>query len=226
MITKKEFANILDMSALHETASIDEIDYMIDTAIRYHIHCIGCGKAYHPYIIQKLKEKGVYDEISVVGGGGWPTGHWMLDVKLFAIKKCMEIGDKEFDLMTNIGYIKSKMWDEYRDEIRQARELTKGYVLKAIINAPQLDDPEIVKASQICAEEGVDFIKTDTGKSPNPTTIHHVRLIKATVGDKCQIKAAGGVRTPEQVMEMMEAGVTRFGISYKNAVKILEELPE
>ena len=195
-------------------------------AIKYHIHAIGCGKCYHPYIIKKLKEKGVYDEITVVGGGGWPTGHWMTDVKLFAIEKCISIGDREIDLATNIGWIKSGMWDEYREEIRKTRRLTKGYLLKCIIYTPQLTDEEIVKASQICLEEGVDFIKTDTGKSALPSTLEHVRLIKQTVGEKVAIKVAGGVRTPEQVMEMIEAGATRFGISYKNAIKLIEQLPD
>ncbi len=71
---------------------------------------------------------------------------------------------------------------------------------------------------------GVDFVKTDTGRNSSPTLIEHVSVIKNAVGDRMEIKASGGIRDLETITKMIEIGVSRFGMSRKSAIKILDEL--
>jgi deoxyribose-phosphate aldolase len=103
------------------------------------------------------------------------------------------------------------------------REATKHTSLKVIIEAMLLTDDEIVKACEIVADCGANYVKSGTGFSADPTTLHHIALMKKTVGNRCAVKAAGGVRTLETLTQMYALGVTRFGIGYKSAIAIAEE---
>lgn len=225
-MNRYEFAQMVDMVSLAPTTTIDEVDNLINDAIKYSLYSIGCPYCYHPYVVKKLKECGKYGKINLLGGGGFPDGNWPTDVKLNSIAKCMEVGCNEIDLTTNLGWIKSCMWDEYIEEVRKTRSLTRGLTMKAIIHSPQLTYEEIVKVCEILINEKVDFVKTDTGRSPMPTDIEQVKMIKFVVGDNIRIKASGGIRCIEDVIAIKDIGVSRFGISRKSAIKIIEALPE
>jgi deoxyribose-phosphate aldolase len=103
------------------------------------------------------------------------------------------------------------------------REATKYTSLKVIIEAMLLNDEQIVKACEIVADCGANYVKSGTGFSAEPTTLHHIALMKKTVGSRCKIKAAGGVRSLDVLTKMHALGATQFGIGYKNAIAIAEE---
>ncbi len=86
-----------------------------------------------------------------------------------------------------------------------------------------LTDEEIVKASEIVRDCGADYVKSGTGFSASPTTLHHIALMKKTVGDACKVKAAGGVRDVDTIVKMRALGCDRFGIGLASAIKIMEE---
>mmetsp|Transcript_13544 Transcript_13544/g.11365 ORF Transcript_13544/g.11365 Transcript_13544/m.11365 type:complete len:204 (+) Transcript_13544:182-793(+) len=90
---------------------------------------------------------------------------------------------------------------------------TGGVVVKVILECCLLTDEEVVEASKLCVSAGADFVKTSTGFSKHGATEHHIKLMRDTVGDKVGVKAAGGVRTPEDMDKMVRAGATRIGTS-------------
>ena len=104
------------------------------------------------------------------------------------------------------------------------REATPGVPLKVIIEPMLLTDEEIRRASELAVEAGADYVKTGSGFSiGKPTTLHHVKVIKDTIGDRAQIKVAGGVRDLDTLLKMYKLGATRFGIGCASAEKILAE---
>jgi deoxyribose-phosphate aldolase len=122
-----------------------------------------------------------------------------------------------------VGYLKSGFYERVHDDIMAVRKTARGFSLKVIIEAMLLTDEQIVKASEIVRDCGCDYVKSGTGFQAAPTTLHHVALMKKTVGDHCKVKAAGGVRDLDTLVKMYALGVERFGIGMASAIKIVEQ---
>ncbi len=225
-MTRTEFAGMVDMVELAPATTREEVKALVEDACRFHFHSLGCPYCYHPYAAALLKEKGCGKTVMLLGGGGFADGNWPTQVKLNSIALCLQTGCGEIDLTSNLGWIKSGMWQEYGEEIRQARSLARGVPLKVIIHAPQLTDPELERACGILLENGADYVKTDTGRSPQPTSPEQVRRIREIVGDKMRIKASGGIRRAEDAKRMKEAGADRLGIRHGAAMQIWKELAD
>lgn len=225
-MTRYQFAGMVDMVELSPTTTREMVDQLIHDACENRFHSLGSPYCYHPYVVQRLKALGKFNQIKLLGGGGFADGNWPTEVKLFSIARCLENGCGEIDLTSNLGWIKSRMWEEYRDEIVRTRNLTRGVPLKVIIHVPQLTEEEMRTVCLLLVDEGVDYVKTDTGRSPQPTTVEHVKLIRDIVGDRMKIKASGGIRTMETVLAMREAGVDRIGMSRSSAMAIFHQLPQ
>src|SRR5699024_1086454 len=95
---------------------------------------------------------------------------------------------------------------------------------KSILEVAYLTDDEIRKASEAAVRAGVSYVKTGTGWAGKPTTVDTIRLIKSTIGDAAKIKAAGGVRTLDTMLEMIQAGCDRFGIGLRSIMAIMKEV--
>ena len=122
-------------------------------------------------------------------------------------------GAEEIDMVINVGMLKDGEDEAVTEEIRAIKEACGGHVLKVIIEACLLTDEEKVRACRDSVNAGADFVKTSTGFSKGGATVHDVRLMKETVGDACKVKAAGGIRTPEDMDAMIAAGAERIGTS-------------
>jgi deoxyribose-phosphate aldolase len=125
-------------------------------------------------------------------------------------------------MVTNIGAMRSGDWKTVRKDIADVIAATKGHIHKMIIETCYLDTSEKTKIIEIVLDTGAEFIKTSTGFGPVGAKTEDVRLIKSIVGDAAGIKAAGGIRTLAQVIDMLKAGATRIGTSA--GVRILKEL--
>ena len=224
LIHRSELARMIDFVDLRVTATRDDIISLVADACDYGVHSIGSPYCFHPIVVDELKKRGMYGKIDVLGGAGFADGNWPTQVKLASIACCLENGCTEIDLTSNVCYIKSGMWDEYEEEIRRVRTLTRGHILKVIIHTPLLEEAEIRTACEVLLRNDADFVKTDTGRAGSPTTVEHVRTIKETIGDRMKIKAAGGIRDIETICEMIDLGVTRFGMSRNSAIKVLDLL--
>ena len=124
-------------------------------------------------------------------------------------------------MVINVGALKDHDDQYVLDDIKAVVDATPGKVTKVILETCLLSDEEIIRACELSVEAGAYFVKTSTGFSKGGATVHAVELMKKTVGDRCQVKASGGIHTHEEMMAMIEAGATRIGASA--GVKLMAE---
>ena len=151
----------------------------------------------------------------------FPLGAMSTEAKVAETKDAVLKGADEVDMVINIGRLKDKDYAYVTDEIKQIKEACGDKTLKVIIETCLLTDEEKVKACECILEAKADFVKTSTGFSTHGATFEDVKLLKDTVGDRCFIKAAGGVRSKEDFMKMIELGANRIGTS--SGTKLIEK---
>jgi deoxyribose-phosphate aldolase len=152
---------------------------------------------------------------------GFPGGGHRTEIKLAESRALLADGVQEMDVMLNVGKLRSGDRDYVEDEIRQIVETAGEVPVKVIIEAPLLTEDEILAACDVCVNAGASFIKTSTGWVADGSTLPVIRLIKAHVGQAIKIKAAGGIRDVQTVVDMYRLGVARFGINLQTAVQIV-----
>ena len=214
----KNLAYVMDPSALAINASYEDLYEMIEACKKYDFGCSFTWPAYYPEFSAALKGTNTAFGTSLA----FPSGQEPTFIKQRQAEWFMTMDPMEVDMVMNLGWLRSKKFKETEDDIRAVREIIGNVSLKVIIEVMQLKDEEIVNACQVCLDAGADYVKTGTGFSQTPTTLHHVELIKKTIGEKAKLKVAGGVRDLKTLLQMYKRGARRFGIGYKNAVKIME----
>lgn len=165
--------------------------------------------------------------IGVAAVVGFPLGAMSTEAKIEETRIAIEDGACEIDMVINIGTAKDGRWDYVRNEIYSIvqichRSKDEPVILKVILETCLLTDDEVVKACQVCKAAGADYVKTSTGFSDGGASVHHVRLMKETVGDGLKVKASGGIRTLADAKAMIDAGADRLGCSA--SVHIMQEL--
>lgn len=208
MITAKQFAQYCDIGACLATTTQADIDFAIETAIKYQTKSIFTTKCHCAYAAEKLRGTGVNLEFSVCS----PLGHDDIETKVFNTKRYVELGLTEVETFMNLSFFKSKMYDETFEDILAVRKATpEGMIMKCIIQTPVLTDEELRIASQMCVDAGVDFVKTGNGMF-GYTTPHAVEVIANTVQGRANIKATGEFRNVDEIQTYVDLGATRFGI--------------
>ena len=142
---------------------------------------------------------------------GFPLGAMMTSAKAFEASEAVKAGAQEVDMVINVGAIKDQNWDFVRDDIKAVVGASKPAIVKVIIETCLLTDEEKTKACELSEEAGAAFVKTSTGFSTGGATLDDIRLMKKTVGNRLQVKASGGIRTPEFTRDLIEAGADRIG---------------
>lgn len=215
-----QFTALVDISAVKTDSTKTELDEIIKAAKQYKFKCVFALPSFAEYLIEQLKST---PEVLVGGVVGFPSGGDTTASKVFQAKELCQMGCGEIDMVMNIGKLKSGLYDEVVQDILAVKQAVGNLPLKVIIEAPLLSDNEIVKAGSLIAQCDVAFIKSGTGWS-GTTTPRHVELMGEGVNHQVAMKVAGGVRHLAQLRAMQNQGVTRFGIGYKAALSILEEL--
>lgn len=200
---------LIDHTLLKQDAREEEILKLCEEARTYDFMSVCVNTSYVKLAADALKGS----DVLVCTTVGFPLGMSTTESKVFETKQAIENGAKEVDMVINVGALKDKRYDYVLNEIKAVKEATGDLVLKVIIETALLSDEEIVKASELVVESGADFVKTSTGFSTGGATVEDVKLMKETVQDKIQIKAAGGVRSVEDLNAMVAAGATRIGTS-------------
>lgn len=152
-------------------------------------------------------------EVKVCTVIGFPLGANTKEVKGFEALDAVNKGAEEIDMVINIGALKGKKYDYVYEEIKYIKECCKGRLLKVIIETCLLTDEEKVKACELSVKAGADYVKTSTGFSTGGATVSDIALMRKTVGPDLGVKASGGVRSYEDMVNMVEAGATRIGTS-------------
>ena len=155
---------------------------------------------------------------------GFPLGQNTVETKTFEIHDAISKGATEIDMVINVRALQAGNEVVIAQEIREMVGLCapNSIISKVILETCYLTDEQKQCVCQIAVDEGADFVKTSTGFGSGGATIHDVALMYSAVRDRAQVKASGGIRTLQQVLDLMTAGATRIGTS--NGVAILNEL--
>ncbi|MBT3200405.1 MAG: deoxyribose-phosphate aldolase [Phycisphaerales bacterium] len=216
---KKEIAAMMDLSCVRADSTLSEIDEAVAISIEHGVFAIFVLPAHMPYLIEKIGDAPVLAAATV----GFPDGAASTAGKVAEVKEQMAMGCKEFDMVNNIAWLKSGRDDLYRDDIRAVVDAADGLPVKVILECHYLTDAEIVRACGLAVDAGVEYVKTGTGWAPTGATLENIALMKKTVGDRCRVKAAGGVADKATLLAMHAAGAARFGIGVRTAKCILED---
>lgn len=210
----------IDYTNLKTTATLEEITKMCEDAMKYHFASV----CVHPYYVKLVHELLKDSTVAVTTVVGFPMGMNTTNVKQYEAIEAINDGADEIDMVINMGAVKNKDYDYIKSEIEEIRDAIDGKVLKVIIETCYLTDEEIIKLTEICNETFVHFIKTSTGFGSAGANIEDVKLIRQHKNDVLEIKASGGIKTEQEVLEFIEAGVTRIGTSH--AVEMINEKRE
>jgi deoxyribose-phosphate aldolase len=153
---------------------------------------------------------------------GFPLGATLADVKAYETQRALEVGADEFDMVINIGALKSRDFRLVEQDIAGVVAAAQGRTVKVIIETALLTDEEKVEACVIAKAAGADFVKTSTGFASKGATAEDVALMRRVVGSDMGVKASGGIRSAQDAQAMIEAGATRIGASA--GVKIVKEI--
>ncbi len=216
----QDLINIVDSVAINPRDTKKDVDALIDDAVKYGYKLIFPLACFNEYAIERLK--GTSTKVGGGVGNSLGVGEEPMEVKIAAAKHWVEAGCGEIEMFMNVPKLRSAMYDEVLFELKTIRDIVP-VTFKVIIHTPLLTKDEIKTACEMVVESGADFVKTTTGFF-GPTTVEDVRTIKDAVGDKIQIKASGGVSSLEMIQELMDIGVTRFGLSNAKAVRFINEL--
>ena len=214
-ITLNELAKTIDHSLLRPELTEAEVVAGCELAARYQVASV-CVKPCHVRLAARLLEGSGVAVGTVVG---FPHGSSKTFIKVAEAKEALADGATELDMVLNIGELRSGHYDMVGDDIRAVVEAAGGKALvKVILENAYLTDEEKVIACRLVEEAGADFVKTSTGFAPGGATLADVRLMRASVGPDVQVKAAGGVRSLDAALEMIDAGVTRMGATATAAI--------
>ncbi|NMB19046.1 MAG: deoxyribose-phosphate aldolase, partial [Erysipelothrix sp.] len=200
---------LIDHTLLKQDATYDQIKTLTDEAKQYDFKSVCVNTSYVKDAAKLLEGS----DVLVCTTIGFPLGMTTTNTKVFEAKEAIENGAQEIDMVINVGALKDKKYDYVLNEIKAVKEAIGDHVLKVIIETCLLTKEEIVKASELVVEAKADFVKTSTGFSTGGATVEDVKLMKETVQDKIEVKAAGGVRSIEDLHAMVDAGATRIGTS-------------
>jgi deoxyribose-phosphate aldolase len=193
---------------------------MIDAARKYGFGQVSVLQCFIPYTKELLE--GVPD-VHVVGNVSFPSGSDSTSLKVVQAKEMIAAGCDEIDMVMNIGKLRSGEFEEVEKDVLAVIKTVCPIPVKVIIEIMYLTSEETEQACGICLSTGATFVKTGTGWANRGTTLEHVRLVKSFVGDRIKIKASGGIRDLDMLVEMYKAGARRFGVNLKSGIKIVEE---
>lgn len=209
-------AKLIDHTLLKPTAAQADIRQLCDEAKQYGFFSV----CINPYWVEYAKNLLAGTDVKVCTVIGFPLGANTSSSKVCETLDALKNGADEIDMVINLGALKSGDYKTVLEDIRGVRNVSHGHILKVIIETSQLTEEEKVKACELAAEAGADFVKTSTGFTGGGATAADVALMRKTVPAHMQVKASGGVRSREDFDAMVAAGATRIGAS--SGVKIVE----
>jgi deoxyribose-phosphate aldolase len=220
--TLAELAKMFDHSLLQPALTDAELERGLELAIQYDVASV-CIKPYAVRLAAKALAGTTIHPSTVIG---FPHGGNLTSVKAYEAKQALTDGATELDMVVNIGKVLSGDWSYVADDIRAVVELAHaaGAKVKVIFENHYLKDEQKRELCRICGEVRADWVKTSTGYAESGATLEDLRLMRESSPPWVEVKAAGGVRTFERLMEVRAIGVTRVGST--STKQILEEARE
>ena len=199
----------IDHTLLSASATERDIIDHCNEAKKHKFYAVCVNSCYVPLAKQLLKDS----KVKICTVVGFPLGASSTEAKVFEAKQAINDGADEIDMVMNLGVFKSKNYVEVFKDIKEVKTAIGKTPLKVIIEISELSKNGIVKASEICLDAKVDFVKTSTGFTKSGATLTAVKIIKKTVRNHCKIKASGGIGDYETARKYIDIGVERIGTS-------------
>lgn len=214
-MTEKEIMKHVDHTQLKAFATWEDIQKLCDEAVEYQTASVCIPPCY----IQRVKEA-YGEQINICTVVGFPLGYSVTEAKIAETKKALEDGAAEIDMVINISDVKNGDYAAVEKEIAALKEVVGDKILKVIIETCYLTEEEKIAMCKAVTAAGADYIKTSTGFGTAGATIQDIRLFKENIGEHVKMKAAGGVKTVEDLEAFLQEGCDRIGTS--SAVKLIQ----
>jgi deoxyribose-phosphate aldolase len=208
-ITYEQLAKVIDHSLLRPELTEADVVAGCELAHHYHVATV-CVKPCH---VTLAAEKLAGSDVIVSTVVGFPHGSNRTEIKVKEAEQAIEDGALELDMVLNIGQLRTGKHDYVRADIKAVCDLAhqNGAKVKVILENAYLTDDEKVMACKLSEDAGADWVKTSTGFAPSGATLEDLRLMRATVSPKVQVKAAHGIRTLDAILPVIDVGCTRVG---------------
>ena len=211
---KMTMFSYVDHTLLKPTATWDEIATLCDEAVLHKTASVCIPPSY----VKRVAEQ-YGDALTVCTVIGFPLGYSITEIKVLEAQAAIQDGALEIDMVINIGDVKNGDFDLVTAEIAALKRAVGDHILKVIIETCYLTETEKIRLCHCVTEGGADYIKTSTGFGTAGATLENIALFKQHIGLNVKIKAAGGIRTVEDMEAFIALGCARLGTS--SAVKIL-----
>lgn len=210
----KEMLQYIDHTLLKPVCTWDEIETLCKEALSYHTASVCIPPSY----VKRAREA-FGPELPICTVIGFPLGYNPTEAKVCEARTALRDGAVELDMVINLGDVKNRDFEKVYEEIRALRETAGSRILKVIVETCYLTRDEKIRLCEIVTKAGADYIKTSTGFGTAGATMEDILLFKEHIGSSVKIKAAGGIRTREDLEAFIQAGCSRIGTS--SAVKLL-----
>ena len=217
-LTLEQVSGVIDHSVLRPENTSDDIKNGAEIAIRNQVAslCIRPSDVFQAR--ELLAGSGVFLSTVI----GFPHGTTTTATKVAESIEAVEAGAVELDMVLNVGWLVAGKLDSVTADISAVVSAAKGInseaMVKVIFETALLNSEQIIEACHASEVAGADYVKTSTGFASSGATVENIRLMRATVGDRLGVKASGGVRTLDSIIDMIEAGASRVGSSSTDAV--------
>ncbi|AOY55932.1 deoxyribose-phosphate aldolase [Candidatus Rhodoluna planktonica] len=214
--TFEQVARTIDHSILKPDHRYSDVENGAEVALKFNTASL----CIRPMDVAKAAKLLAGSDVAVCTVIGFPHGSVTTATKVFETQDAIQNGATEVDMVLNISALLSGDFAFVEEDIRAVAEAahSKGVSVKVIFETAFLNDDLVIKACQLTEAAGADYVKTSTGFASEGATLHNIQLMKATVGDRLKVKSSGGVRTLDQLIDFMDAGVSRSGSSATEAI--------
>lgn len=200
---------MIDHTLLKANATRAQIEKLCDEAVENDFASVCVNTCWVPMAASRLAGS----PVNVCTVVGFPLGAMAPASKAAEAARAVADGADEVDMVINVGWLIAGEDDAVRADIAGVVEAAQGRCVKVILECCLLTDEQIVRACELSVEAGAAFVKTSTGFSTGGATVKDVALMRKTVGDRCKVKASGGIHTAEEAQAMVDAGADRIGTS-------------
>jgi deoxyribose-phosphate aldolase len=214
-MTDAEILKHIDHTLLKAVSSWTDIQKLCEEAIHYKTASVCIPPAYAARIRQSYQHR----QLTICTVIGFPLGYQTTGTKIFEAKEAINSGADEVDMVINIGSVKNRDFKEITEEISAIKKTVGSKILKVIIETCYLTHEEKMSVCQCVTDGGADFIKTSTGFGTSGAVLEDIELFKKNIGPHVKIKAAGGIKSREDLENFIKAGCQRIGTS--SAVALL-----
>ncbi|PZE31229.1 deoxyribose-phosphate aldolase [Curtobacterium sp. MCLR17_055] len=217
-VTVDAVRGLIDHAILKPELTRADVDAQLDEAAAHRVFSVCVRPSDVAHAVERLTGTGVGVGTVI----GFPHGTTSTAAKVAESLQALADGAFELDMVQNIGAAKSGDWQRVEQDVRAVVDAAGDTVVKVILETAFLTDDEIVAASRAAQTAGAAFVKTSTGFAGGGATAEHIALMRRTVGADTGVKASGGVRGLDTLLEMVEAGANRIGTSA--SARILDEV--